>query len=181
MKKIITAALLIAACLILTPAREAKAAYNVLEAGAQAQLLRQMYNVPTLEADFQSKYAYLESLKKSNANQAQIMQAQTALNAASIKLTQTNALNTYQMQQAAAFPVPSTYMATLMNEPIYAAVYADKSIYATALNNMAINNSAKVNQGAYNAVLATNGAYAVDMANVTAYHAFYNGQAPYPW
>ena len=181
MKKLIAATFLIAACLVFAPASEVKAAYNVLEAGAQAQLLRQMYNVPALEADFNSKYQYLETLKKNNASQAQLIQAQTALNAASVKLTQTNALITYQMQQAAAFPVPATYMATLMDEPIYAAVYADKSIYATALNNMAINNSAKVNQGAYNAVLATNGAYAVDMANVTAYHAFYNGQAPYPW
>lgn len=181
MRKILIAGILIAACLFFAPAKEVRAAYNVLEAGTQAQLLRSMYNVPALEADFNNKYIYLETLRKNNASQVQLMQAETALNAASVKLTQANALITYQMEQAAAFPVPSTYMATLMDEPIYAAVYADKSIYATALNNMAINNSAKVNQGAYNAVLATNGAYAVDMANVTAYHAFYNGQAPYPW
>ena len=56
MKKFITATFLIAACLIFAPAREAKAAYNVLEAGAQAQLLRSMYNVPAAEADFNSKY-----------------------------------------------------------------------------------------------------------------------------
>ena len=181
MKKLIMAGVLMAACLFFMPAKEVKAAYNVLEAGAQGQLLRSMYNVPALETDFQNKYIYLETLKKNNATPIQIMQAEAALNAASVKLTQTNALITYQMQQSAAFPVPSTYMATLMNEPIYAAVYADKSIYATALNNMAINNSAKVTQGAYNAVLATNGDYAVDMANVTAYNAFYHGQAPYPW
>ncbi|MCR5000918.1 MAG: hypothetical protein K6A71_03890 [Lachnospiraceae bacterium] len=181
MKKFITATFLIAACLIFIPAQEAKAAYNVLEAGAQAQLLRSMYNVPAAEADFNSKYNDYVYKTQHGASQADIIAAQTAMNAASVKLTQLNALITYQMQQSAAFPVPATYMSTLMNEPIYAAVYADKSIYATALNNMAINNSAKVNQGAYNAVLATNGAYAVDMANVTAYHAFYNGQAPYPW
>ena len=52
MKKFITATFLIAACLIFIPAQEAKAAYNVLEAGAQAQLLRSMYNVPAAEADF---------------------------------------------------------------------------------------------------------------------------------
>ncbi len=181
MKKLLTGILLIAACIVFAPASEAKAAYNVLEAGTQAQLLRSMYNVPAAEVDFANKYNDYVNKTKSGASQADIIAAQSAMNAASVKLTQLNALITYQMQQAAAFPVPSTYMSTLMNEPIYAAVYADKSIYATALNNMAINNSAKMNQAAYNAVLATNGAYAVDMANTTAYHAFYTGQAPYPW
>ncbi len=181
MKKIIIAAALLAACVIFSPVKEVKAAYNVLEAGSQAQLLRSMYNVPAAEADFYNKYNTWKSYVDKGSPQPQTQNAEAAMNAASVKLTQLNAVITYQMQQSAAFPVPSTYMATLMNEPIYAAVYADKSIYATALNNMAINNSAKMNQAAYNAVLATNGAYAVDMANVTAYHAFYNGQAPYPW
>jgi hypothetical protein len=181
MKRVIFAAIALAAAFIVMPAKPVSAAYNVLEAGAQAQLLRQMYNVPAAESDFYAKYTYLEQLKARNAPTQQLIDAQTAMNAASVRLTQLNALITYQMTQAAAFPVPSTYMATLMDEPIYAAVYADKSIYATALNNQAINNSAKVNQAAYNTVLATNGSYAVDMANVTAYNAFYHGQAPYPW
>ena len=180
MKKVLLAAVVFAACIFFAPAKEAKAAYNVLQAGSQAQLLRTMYNVPAAETDFQNKYNQLESLLKNGGTAQQIMDAQTAVNAASVKLTQLNALVTYQMQQAAAFPVPSTYMSTLMNEPIYAAVYADKSIYATALNNQAIYNSSLVNQAAYNAVLATQGAYAVDMANVTAYSAYYHGQAPYP-
>ena len=180
MKKVIFAAALFAACIFFTPAKEVKAAYNVLQAGSHAQLLRSMYNVPAAEADFQAKYAQLENYLKNGGTAQQIMDAQTAVNAASIKLTQLNALITYQMEQSAAFPVASTYVATLIDEPIYAAVYADKSIYATALNNQAIYNSALVNQAAYNAVLATNGAYAIDMANTTAYSAYYHGQAPYP-
>ncbi|MCR5507689.1 MAG: hypothetical protein K6F34_03285 [Lachnospiraceae bacterium] len=180
MKKLIFAVIALCAATVFTPAREVKAAYNVLEAGAQAEMLRAMYKVPEAEADFANKYNYLQSLINSGASSGAIQDAQTAVNAASVKLTQLNALITYQMKQSAAFPVPATYTATLINEPIYAAVYADKSIYATALNNQAIYNSALVNQAAYNAVLATNGAYAVDLANVIAYNAYYHGQAPYP-
>ncbi len=180
MKKLIFALIAIAAATVFSPAREVKAAYNVLEAGAHAEMLRSLYNVPAAEKDFAAKYNYLQSLKNSGASASSIQQAQTAVDAASVKLTQLNALITYQMSQAAGFPVSSTYTATLINEPIYAAVYADKSIYATALNNQAIYNSALMNQAAYNAVLATNGAYAVDLANVVAYNAYYHGQAPYP-
>lgn len=180
MKKFIFAICALAAATVFMPAKEVKAAYNVLEAGSQAQLLRAMYGADAAELDFRNKYTYLQSLINSGASKASIDSAQAAVNAASVKMAQINALITYQMTQAAAFPDSSTYMATLMNEPIYAAVYADKSIYATALNNQAIYNSAIVNQGAYNAVLATNGAYAVDLANVVAYNAFYHGQSPYP-
>ena len=180
MKKLITAAIVLAACIFFAPAKDVHAAYNVLEAGTQAQLLRQMYNVPAAEADFYGKYQTWQNLVASGASASRIEMAKAQADAASVRLTQLNALITYQMSQAAAFPVPSTYMATLMDEPIYAAVYADKSIYATAINNLAISHSQKVNQGAYNAVLATNAGYAVDMANATAYNAFYHGQAPYP-
>ena len=180
MKKVILAVFALAAAFILVPAKPVKAAYNVLEAGAHAQLLRSMYNVPAAEQDFQIKYNTLQSLIAANAPAAQINAAQTAVDTASVKLTRLNALITYEMEQSAGFPVPSTYVSTLIDEPIYAAIYADKSIYATALNNQAIYNSAMINQAAYNAVLATNGAYAVDMANATAYNAYYKGQAPYP-
>ena len=165
----------------LMPAKETKAAYNILEAGSQAEMLRSLYNVPNLETDLQNKYNAYVQLVQAGAPAATIDAARAAVDAASIKLTKVNSTIAYQMSAAAAFPVPATYTATLINEPIYAALYTDKSIYATALNNQAIYNSAAVNQAAYNAVLATNGAYAVDMANVTAYNAYYHGQAPYPW
>ncbi|MBR4718948.1 MAG: hypothetical protein IKP31_01755 [Lachnospiraceae bacterium] len=180
MKKLIIAICVLAAAVVFVPAKEVKAAYNVLEAGSHAQLLRSMYGADAAELDFRNKYNYLQSLINSGASQSSITNAQTAVNAASVKLAQINALITYQMAQSTTLPEASTYMATLMNEPIYAAVYADKSIYATALNNQAIYNSSLVNQAAYNAVLATNGAHAVDMANVIAFNAYYHGQAPYP-
>ena len=180
MKKLIIAICALAAAVIFMPAKEVKAAYNVLQAGSHAQLLRSMYGADAAELDFRNKYNTLQNLMASGAPQSQIMAAQTAVNAASVKLTQINALITYQMEQSASFPVPSTYAATQMIEPIYAAVYADKYIYATAINNQAIYNSSMVNQAAYNAVLATNSAYAVDLANVVAYNAYYHGQAPYP-
>lgn len=180
MKKLMIAICVLAAATVFMPAKEVKAAYNILEAGSHAQLLRSMYGADAAELDFRNKYNILQNLISSGASQQRIMEAQTAVNAASVKLTQINALIAYQMEQSAAFPVPSTYVATQMNEPIYAAIYADKSIYATALNNQAIYNSEMVNQAAYNAVLATNGAYAVDLANVVAYNAYYHGQAPYP-
>ncbi len=181
MKKAIMVLLAVIAFTALMPAKEVKAAYNILEAGSQAELLRSLYNVPALEADLQNKYNYYTQLIASGASQGDIDAARTVVDAASMQLTKVNATIAYQMSAASQFPVPATYTATLINEPIYAALYTDKSIYATALNNQAIYNSQAVNQAAYNAVLATNGAYAVDMANVTAYNAYYHGQAPYPW
>ena len=180
MKKLILAVFALAAALVLIPAKPVHAAYDVLEAGAHAQLLRAKYNVPAAELDFQNKYNAWVQAQNTGAPAATIQAARTAMDAASVKLTRLNALITYEMQQSASFPVPSTYVATLLDEPIYAAIYADKSIYATALNNQALYNSSMINQAAYNAVLATNGAYAVDMANVTAYQNYYQGQAPYP-
>ncbi|MBR5406075.1 MAG: hypothetical protein IKX95_07925 [Lachnospiraceae bacterium] len=180
MKKLIIALFAVAIATVFAPAKEVKAAYNSLSAGAHAEMLRSFYNVPAYEKDFADKYNYLEQLKRDGAPASDISAAETALTNASVKLAQLNSLVSYQLTQSSSFPVTSTYVSTVINEPVYAALYANKSIYATALNNQAIYNSHLVNQAAYNAVLATNGAYAVDLANVAAYSAYYHGQAPYP-
>ena len=102
MKKLIIALFAVAIATVFAPAKEVKAAYNSLSAGAHAEMLRSFYNVPAYEKDFADKYNYLEQLKRDGAPASDIAAAETALTNASVKLAQLNSLVSYQLTQSSS-------------------------------------------------------------------------------